>query len=384
MPPDPDPAGLRVLQLIPSLETGGLERVAAALTLELRDLVEHVVVATSGGEPLEAMLREDGVNLRKVARPYPRPLPLVRAAAGLVPLLRRERPHVVHAHNPGAGVAAALARLLSGRRDLAIVTTYHGVMPGRMSRASAAMERSSDVVVAIAPAATRVLVEHGLDPAKSATVLNAVEPVPKRGRDAIRAEFGVADAELVVTVGRYAEEKNHALLVEALALLAGRRPRLRALLVGVGELEEELKAQVRRLGLDDVVAITGERADAIDITAAADVFALSSDWEGLPLAVLEALALGTPVVSTDVGGISDAVRDGETGLLVPPRDPEALAAALERVLADRELAERLAAGGLAFAAAELAERAMAERYVEIYSSAVSARRKRRRSGASPS
>ena len=375
---------MRVVQLIPSLWTGGLERVASALTLELRDRVERIVVATSGGEPFEAMLREEGVELVRIARPYPRPVALTRATAGLIPLLRRERPDVVHAHNPGAGVAAALARRLA-RVDTAIVTTYHGVMPGRLGRASKVLAATSDVVVAVAPAATEALVELGLPRERSATVLNAVEPVPRRGAPDVRAEFGAEDAELVVTVGRYAPEKNHALLLAALARLADRRPRLRGLLVGVGELEDELRAEVRRLGLDGRVTVTGERADAIDLTAAADVFALSSDWEGLPLAILEALALGTPVVSTRVGGIPDAVRHEETGLLVPPRDPEALAAALERVLDDAALREHLGRSGRAFAAAELGEAAMAERYLEIYSSAVAARRaSRRRTGASPS
>ena len=375
---------MRVVQLIPSLWTGGLERVASALTLELRDRVERIVVATSGGEPFEAMLREEGVELVRIARPYPRPVALTRATAGLIPLLRRERPDVVHAHNPGAGVAAALARRLA-RVDTAIVTTYHGVMPGRLGRASKVLAATSDVVVAVAPAATEALVELGLPRERSATVLNAVEPVARRSAPDVRAEFGAEDAELVVTVGRYAPEKNHALLLAALARLADRRPRLRGLLVGVGELEDELRAEVGRLGLDGRVTVTGERADAIDLTAAADVFALSSDWEGLPLAILEALALGTPVVSTRVGGIPDAVRHEETGLLVPPRDPEALAAALERVLDDAALREHLSRSGRAFAAAELGEAAMAERYLEIYSSAVAARRAtRRRTGASPS
>ena len=356
---------MRVLQLIPSLWTGGLERVASALTLRLVERVDRVVVATSGGEPFEAMLREEGVPLVKIARPYPRPLPLVRATAGLVPLLRRERPDVIHAHNPGAGLAAALARQLA-RADCAIVTTYHGVMPGRLGRAARVLAATSDLVVAVAPAATDALVDLGLPRERSATVLNAVEPVPRRSKAEVRAEFDAEGAELVVTVGRYAPEKNHALLLEALALVADRRPAARGLLVGVGDLEDELRRHVARLGLDGRVTITGERADAIDITAAADVFALSSDWEGLPMAVLEALALGTPVVSTDVGGIAYAVRDGATGLLVPPRDAESLAAAIERVLADGELARRLADGGRAFAAAELGEAAMADRYLELY------------------
>ena len=99
-------------------------------------------------------------------------------------------------------------------------------------------------------------------------------------------------AELVVSVGRYVKEKNHELLLESLALLSRRRRRLRALIVGKGPLEADLIAKARALGLGGIVTLTGERTDAIDITAACDVFALSSMWEGLPLALLEAMTLG--------------------------------------------------------------------------------------------
>ncbi|HWG56061.1 MAG TPA: glycosyltransferase, partial [Gaiellaceae bacterium] len=189
------------------------------------------------------------------------------------------------------------------------------------------------------------------------------------------------DSELVVTVGRYTEQKNHHVLLDALALLAPERPRLRALLVGVGELEEELVRRTTELDLEGVVTITGERNDAIDITAAADVFALSSDWEGLPLALLEAMALGTPVVATAVNGVPDAISDGDNGLLVPRRDPAALAQALARVLDDDELRRRLGSRARAWAAAQCSEAAMTSGYLGVYASVLE---RRRRSGASPS
>src|SRR5262249_12148618 len=150
----------------------------------------------------------------------------------------------------------------------------------------------------------------------------------------------------IVNVGRYVMQKNQAMLIDALASLD--RP-LKALLVGYGELEEELKAQVAAAGLADRGVLTDRREDVPDLVAAADLFALSSEWEAMPLVILEALQLGTPIVTTKAGAISDVIEDGKTGLLVERRDTAGMADAIARVLDDRELASRLAATGQAFA-----------------------------------
>ena len=375
---------LRVLEVIPSLWTGGLERIATQLTLLLRERVAAVAVASSGGDPFTDVVREAGVRLHPIPRPWPRPIPVARAAAALVPVLRRERPHVVHAHNPGAAAAAALARLAARMPDAVIVTTFHGVEPDRVPRAARVLARTSDVVVAVAPAATEALVAAGVPRERTATIPNAVAPVPARPAADVRAEFGAEGRDLVVTVGRYTAQKNQAVLLEALARLpTERRSRVRALLVGVGELEDDLRSAVATLGLGDTATVVGERFDAVDITAAAHVFVLSSDWEGLPLALLEAMSLGRAIVATSVDGIADALQDDVSGVLVPPRDPEALAAALDRVLADPSLRASLAAGAAERARTVFSEEAMAVRYLELFGSARDARI-RRRSGASPS
>ena len=228
------------------------------------------------------------------------------------------------------------------------------------------------------------LVAAGVPRERTATIPNAVAPVPARPAADVRAEFGAEGRDLVVTVGRYTAQKNQAVLLEALARLpTERRSRVRALLVGVGELEDDLRSAVATLGLGDTATVVGERFDAVDITAAADVFVLSSDWEGLPLALLEAMSLGRAIVATSVDGIADALQDDVSGVLVPPRDPEALAAALDRVLADPSLRASLAAGAAERARTVFSEEAMAVRYLELFGSARDARI-RRRSGASPS
>lgn len=359
---------LRVLQIVPVLRIGGLERVATTLCLELNGRIERVAVASMGGDPFEPVLTAAGVPVIHIPRPRPQPKRLVTSSVAIARALRRERPHLVHAHNPAAAICAAIGRTLAGMRRVPIVTTYHGVLPERIGRAAQAMESVSDAVVGVGPTSTAALLHGGLRTDRAHTIHNAVEVAPRRSAAEIRAELGVGDAELVVSVGRHAPEKNQALLVDAVAQLAHTRPRLRLVLVGEGwpHDEEELRRHIAAAGAESIVLLTGQRSDAVDLTAAADVFALSSDSEGLPLVLLEALAVGTPIVSTDAGGVRDVITDGETGLLVPVGDRGALASAIERLLEDDELRRGLAEHGRAFVERTCSARAMADAYLEIY------------------
>lgn len=372
-----DAARLRVVQVIPSLWHGGLERVATSLTIRLAadPSIERVVVCSSGGEPYTEELRRHGIEVERIARPFPRTGPLLRAALGLARVLRRERPDVVHAHNPGAAAAAELARMLARLHDVPVVTTYHGVVPGRLRRAVRALALS-DLVIGVSPSTTRSLVDAGLPAGRTTTIFNAVELQPERGEAEVRREFGAEGLPLVVTVGRYVGEKNQALLLDALARLG--RP-LRALVVGYGPREEELRARAAELGLGEAVWVTGERHDVPDLVAAADVFALSSDSEALPLVLIEAMSLGTPVVATTIGGVADVVADGRTGLLVRPGDAGALAEGIHRVLDEPGLAERLANEGRRFVAEHCSLPAMVAAYRGAYTDAIA-----RRNGERPS
>ena len=372
---------LRVLQIIPALAIGGLERVGTTLSVGLVGRVERVVVCSAGavgytgGAPLAQELADAGVEVILIPRPKPRPPGrYLRSVKALAAAFRRERPDVVHAHNPGAAVAAAVARRLARRPEIAIVTTHHGVTAERTRHAARALAASSDIVVGIGPTVTKDLRAAGVPESKSATVFNSVAVEPGRPGDEVRRELGAEDAELVVNVGRYVEEKNQQLLLDAVARLRADRPRLRALVIGYGTLGDDLRKHVRELGLEDVVQITGPREDAVAIVAAADVFAMTSAEEGLGLVVLEAMAVGCPVVATSVGGVLDTVRDGETGLLVPAGDPDAFAEGLARALDDPDLRRRLANNGRDLVRREFSVETMGDRYAELYISAVQRRR----------
>lgn len=289
---------------------------------------------------------------------------------GLERLLRNGY-DVVHAHAPlSASVARVQARLR--RHRPAFVYTEHNRWPSyhwATRYANQATYRLNDAVFAVSddvrdsvPARLRTHVEvlvHGID----------LERVRAHAgdRSMVRAELGVADDELlVVTVANYREHKGYPHLLHAAAIVRDSGAPIRFAIVGQGQLHAEVEALHADLDLADTVQLLGYRPDAVRVIAAGDVFCLASLHEGLPVAVMEAQALGCPVVATAVGGMRQAVTDGVDGLLVPPADAPALATALRRML-DPVLRRRLVAGATA-AGDRFASRNAAARIEETYRS----------------
>jgi glycosyltransferase involved in cell wall biosynthesis len=190
-----------------------------------------------------------------------------------------------------------------------------------------------------------------------------VSPAPPAAdRDALFAEWGFpAHHRLLVSVGRLEPRKNQALAVRA----AARIDDVSLALLGDGPMRAALLRLAEEAGLAGRVVAPGRRLDARAIVGASDVFLSTSDWEGLPMVVLEALAGGTPVVATAVRGVREILTDGLDALLVPARDDAALAAAVRRVIDDADLRSRLTAGGARTVAA-YSEDAMVDRFAALY------------------
>jgi glycosyltransferase involved in cell wall biosynthesis len=175
---------------------------------------------------------------------------------------------------------------------------------------------------------------HGLDPATAGGFQG----------DGVRTELGIPeDAPVIGSVANFKAAKDHATMLRATAHVRQAVPEVRLLLVGQGPLEAETRRLAAELGLEGTVVFAGFRTDARRLAAAFDVFTLSSTYEGLPIALIEAMALGRPAVVTRVGGTPEVVADGANRLLVPPRDPAALADGLLRLLGDPELRARMGA-----------------------------------------
>jgi glycosyltransferase involved in cell wall biosynthesis len=220
-----------------------------------------------------------------------------------------------------------------------------------------------DAIAAISGGVRDALLQSGVPAARIEVIPSGIDLAPFDApfdRAAARSALGLApDDVLAIQVAALAPHKSQTTLLRAAALLRGRAPRLRVWIAGEGALRAALVAEHKALELDDRVRFLGFRDDVVTLLRASDVFVLSSYLEGMGTSILDAMAAGLPVVATRVGGIPEVVTDGETGLLVPPRDPAALAEALARLADDAALRASWGARGRQAARAFGADRTAA-------------------------
>ncbi len=374
-----EPRRLRVLQVIDSLTLGGAEQLLVTLARHIDrgryDLRVCSVAPLDEASPILRELREEGVPVETLGGVLWRD---PRGAARLAALARRHNVDVLHTHLSTSNVVGALAGVLARRP---VVATLHSVrdMYTRHGRLKAALQtqvlrHGVRTVIACAPEVRAVAIDElGLSPRKVMDVPNGIDTdalagvAPALATARRRELLAGAPGPLLLAVGNLNAAKGHAHLVEAAARLLPTYPGLRLAIVGR---PEEEAAAVRKiiaaLGLEGRVALLGQRRDVAALLAAADLFALPSLWEGLPLALLEAMAAGAPVVATAVGGVPRVVEDGVTGRLVTPGDVTALAAALGEALADPEGARRMALAGQARVRAVYGAHAWARRLEDVY------------------
>lgn len=335
----------RVLVLITLAEVGGAQTYVATLLPALAERFD-VAVAAHGAGPVRTAAEEAGVRfiaLQHVRRPI-NPWRDLAGFLELTRLLRRERPDIVHANSSKAGVLGRLAAAAAGV-PIRIFTVHGWAFAARSGLPSRAYGWA-DRLVRPLTTVTICVSEHDrvtgvrartCSAERTVVIRNAVAPEtePRARHDRPRP--------LLVSVGRLKAPKDFITLVRALALLpAGCCD---ALIVGDGPDRPELEAELRKLGIEDRVRLAGQRDDVRTLLADADLFALSSVSEGLPVSVLEAMAAELPVVASRVGGVPELVVDGENGFLVPPRDPRELAVALKRLVDDGDLRRHLGAVG---------------------------------------
>jgi glycosyltransferase involved in cell wall biosynthesis len=334
----------RLLILITLAEPGGAQQSVSLLLPALAESFD-VVVAAHGPGPLAEAARQAGVSfvqLRHVRRPI-HPWYDLLGLVELLRLCRRVRPDIVHAHSSKAGALGRLAATLA-RVPVRVFTAHgwafsaYGGMRGRFyAWLERRLRRLTTSFVCVADAVRELgLSARACDPARTVVIYNAVDAtsfVPLRPP---------AGTPRVISVGRFAFPKDFETLTAALARIG---LDYQAALVGDGPELQRVKAELAARGLLSRVELLGARQDVHDLLATSDVFVLSSRSEGFPVSILEAMAAGLPVVASNVGGVAEAVVDGETGLLVPAGDAPALADAIERLLADPGLRRRLGARG---------------------------------------
>ena len=350
---------LRVLRVIGRLNMGGPAHQAALLSGRrfFPERYETLLVHGSlpaGEESLADLSREEGATMRSLGdlRQPVDPLHDSRALLKLIRIARAFKPDVVHTHTAKAGFIGRQAALAVRPRP-AIVHTYHGhVLEGYFGAAKSrlylelerALARVSDRLIGVSEATVDDLVRLGVAPRERFSVLPLgldlgplAEPDDGGLGERTRGELGVAPEEvLLVFVGRVVPIKRLDVLLPALAQASGPGPRLRLALVGDGEERPGLEALAGELGIEHDVLFLGYRRELRPLFAAADVAVLSSDNEGTPVSLIEAGAAGLPAVATDVGGVGEVVGEQQTGILVPPGDPAALAGALRQMADDPE------------------------------------------------
>ncbi len=368
---------MRIVQLIPTLGVGGAERIVGLLAKALVVLGHHVdvvVLGASEGSWIEAELAEAGISTTYLGKGAGFEAAVVgRLSAALL----RLRPDVVHTH------LHVLKYLLPARAawpGCRVVHTLHNLAQNEAVGADIKLQkvafRAGVAPVAIGDAVAESFAEvYGFD--APYVIPNGIPVADFRAGPeaaaAVRREVGVAaETPLFLVVGRLNEQKNHALLLDAFA-----DPRLASaalLVVGDGELRGDLVSQAARLGLSERVRFLGIRKDVPRLLAAADAFVLSSDWEGNPLVVMEAMAAARPVIATAVGCVPELV-DETTGRLVPRGDRAALADALVDLL-DRSVGSGLGAAAGARALARFDASVMARAYSDLFQARTAPRARR--------
>lgn len=359
------------IQLVSTGGFYGAERALVELASYLAEQgwESHVVALEGRGAP-ELVRRAREAGLSASALSDGSRLSVTTLLARLRAVLASHPRAIVHSH--GYKPDILLAALRAPRRFGCIATChtwYSDTVKMRLlERLDKRVLRGFDHVVAVSDEIRADLVAHGVPPSSVARIDNGISaPVrDPEARAGVRSEFGVAPEEpLVVQIGRLAKSKRNDLLLEAVARLAGATA-VKVLLVGEGDQRALLADKARSLGIADRVAFCGFRGDVHRIMAAADVLALTSNKEGLPIVLLEAMAIGCPIVSTTVGAVPTILQSQKSAWLVPVDDVGALTGALGEALGNRAHAQALADTAKQVFRVRFTRDAMGGRYLDLY------------------
>lgn len=365
---------LNILQYIETSGPGGAETVLINLARHLdRNRFEPTVVLHRSGW-VSRQLAEYGIRTEIV--PCGRSWD-ISFLLRFMRTCRELKIDVIHSHLFGSGLYASLAGAVL---RLPVVATFHNelFLPGQhqrfLSLKNFLLRNLADRIVLVADYMRDDYVTRGgYSTSKMTTIYNGIE-FPERlsdsARKALRRELNLKDADLLVGhVANFRTPKGHRYLIEAAAEVCKRMPDARFILIGDpgdGSIETEVQKLAARHNIEDKIIILGFRSDVARLLSLIDVFVLSSLSEGHPLSVVEAMAAGRPVVVTKVGGLPEVVKDGQTGFLVEPKDPTALAERIVKLLSEPALRDQMGARAAATAKERFALEAMVSGYERLY------------------
>jgi glycosyltransferase involved in cell wall biosynthesis len=360
---------MRILLLANHFNTGGISTYLLTLIKGYVARGHQVFVATSGGESVaeaEALgashILVAGLKVKCECHPG-----LFSAVKILHRFVKEQSIDILH---PQTRVTQSVAAVVSGFSRRPYVSTCHGFFKAHVFRILFPLwgRRAIAISRSVAKHLTKDL---GVSSSRVVLIPNGVDsekffPATSQQCSELRERFGVGSSPLVGIIARLSDVKGHCYLIQAMNELVHGMPGVKCLILGEGPMEAELKEQVRHLRLEASVKFFKINGQPAEILPAFDVFAMPSLQEGQGLSVMEAQACGVPVVASRVGGLVEVVKDGETGILVPPRDHLALADALIKILADKELASRFGLAGREWIMNNFSVDGMVDRTLDVY------------------
>ncbi|MBI2400018.1 MAG: glycosyltransferase family 4 protein [Deltaproteobacteria bacterium] len=369
---------MRVLQLISSRGFFGAENVVVELAASLASGGDDVIVGAFSNRHAG---KEGSSEVLERAKAMGLKTELFECSGrfdlGTIKAVRRfiekNGIEVIHSHGYKSNIYAYLANRRPGKK---LVTTCHNWInaSSKMSfytRLDKFFLRRFDAIAAVSDAVKDELLAAGIDPRKTVVIGNGISlekfRQPSADKEDVRAALGIPPNVFVAgTVGRMSPEKGYDILLQAAREVLKKKENCFFLFVGDGPQKQALEEQSRSLGIGGRVIFAGKRSDIPEMLSAMDLFVMSSHTEGQPMALLEAMAAGKPVVSTSVGDVPKILDKGKAGLLAPPADSLGLAAAILRVLDDPALAGRLAASALRNVEENYSSKKMAAEYRDCY------------------
>jgi len=294
-----------------------------------------------------------------------------RTIASIQDFIDRERPDILHSHNYKSNFYAW--RALSGRKISWIITNHGkrlGVKLSIYNWLNILFMKKANKIVAVSQTLADEMIQYGISSSRMHIIDNGVNLERFTNlleHNDLRKSFGLnGNHKIIGTIGSLTEEKGHIYIIEAARQVIDKHPECRFLIIGDGSQRHSLEEKVSHLRLTGEVLFTGSRKDVPEILSMLDAFVLPSLKEGLPMALLEAMASKVPVIATSVGAIPKVVEDGISGILIPPKNSDAIAEAINTMLSDGNSAKEMGLKGFEKVRDHYSSKQMAEKYLTVY------------------
>jgi glycosyltransferase involved in cell wall biosynthesis len=361
---------INVVHLVEELAIGGLERVLTTIVLNLNKEKYNVSVwcLREGGFFADRLVKE-GIEVKILYLSSSRnPVSIYK----LYKLFKIHKFDIIHTHAYSAGTIGRVSAFLAGIP--VIISHNHNVYDyynKYYHLAERLLSHITDGIICVSEEVKKFTNEtQGINPERLLTIYNGIDnvcPVTEKDTADLRKELGVPmNYSVIGTIAQFSEKKGLAYLIKSAFILLEHRKNVNFLLVGDGAIKEDLKNLCSHLKIERNIIFAGERSDIPEILSLIDIFVLPSIREGLPLAILEAMNCGKPIIATNVGGISEIVRNGINGIVVPPKDPEALYSAMVDLLDDKEKQKTMGFNGKRICKERFSSKTMVGRIEELY------------------